>query len=69
MEAPTANKLGQFIEGQLAQGFITALIVLNAISLGLETNTGIVTLYGDILHKFDVFVLAIFCIEIGGKLL
>jgi voltage-gated sodium channel len=69
VEVGAVRKIGQFIEGQLAQGFITALIVLNAISLGLETNAGIVNSYGVFLHKFDVFVLAIFCVEIGGKLL
>ena len=63
------ERIGNFIEGTYAQRFITTLIVLNAISLGLETSASIVAEIGNILHVFDKFVIVIFVIEIGGKLI
>ena len=68
MEATAIKTLGEFIEGRHAQGFITVLIVLNAITLGMETNATLTARFGQFLHAFDVFVLTVFCIEITGKL-
>ena len=61
--------LGEFVEERFFQNAITILIVLNAITLGLETNQNIMLDYGKELHLFDNLVLAIFCIEISIKLL
>jgi len=63
------EKLGLFVEGRPAQNFITALIILNAITLGLETETDIMAAYGPALIIFDKIILAIFTVEILLKLL
>jgi len=63
------GKIGTFVEGKRFQQFVTTLIVLNAITLGLETSTAVVESWGRILYGFDRFVLAIFVIEITGKLI
>ena len=62
------QKFGELIEGRRTQGFITTLIVLNAITLGMETNAALTAHFGTFLDAFDVFVLTVFCMEIAGKL-
>jgi len=63
------EKLGLFVESRLAQNWITALIVLNAATLGLETEKGFIQGYEKILSIIDSLILAIFTIEILIKLL
>ncbi|MGA0394534.1 MAG: ion transporter, partial [Rhodospirillales bacterium] len=63
------KKIGSFIEGKPAQRFITTLIVLNAITLGLETSPSIIAEYGKVMRIFDTFVITMFVIEILGKLI
>lgn len=43
---------------------ITALILLNAVTLGMETSLLISARFGDLLHVFDRFVLAVFIVEL-----
>ncbi|MBT3765315.1 MAG: ion transporter, partial [Rhodospirillales bacterium] len=62
------ERICNLVEGDIFQRFITALIVLNAITLGLETVPDVTNPYGALLHKFDVFVLTMFTIEILAKL-
>ena len=62
------NNIGEFLEGQNTQVFITLLIVLNGITLGLETVPSVAQAYGNWLHGFDQTVLVIFVLEILGKL-
>lgn len=62
------ERLGRFAESRRVQNVITVLIVLNAITLGLETDAGIMAKYGELLHGFDAIVLAIFCVELSAKL-
>ena len=54
----------QRIESPKAQYFITALIVLNAIILGLETVPAAMLHYGSILLAIDHFILGVFVVEI-----
>ena len=61
-------RISDFIEGSRTQTFITVLIVLNAITLGLETSPDIMSVYGDVLRAFDRLVLSIFVIEIIAKI-
>lgn len=73
MAAPEAKasfveRLGRWVEGPAVQRVIIALIILNGISLGLETSPAAVAAIGPLLHTFDVFVLFIFAFEIGAKL-
>ena len=62
------KRLGQFIEGRRAQNFITGLIILNALTLGLETDPEFLGSFSSILPVFDQLVLAIFTIDISLKL-
>ena len=66
---PLSKKLGQFVESRPVQNVIIVLIILNAVSLGLETDTGIVQQFGIALNAFDTFVLVVFVIEILSKLI
>ncbi len=51
------------------QRFIVALIILNTITLGLETSERVVNFCGGFLYAFDVFALSIYTIEITLKLI
>ena len=48
-------------------GAITALILINAVTLGLETDAGIVAVHGAVLHWIDRMILVAFTIELGLK--
>ena len=61
------RKLSEFIEGPRAVAVITALIVVNAITLGLETDANIMVAYGDWLHSIDRIVLLLFTLELAIK--
>ena len=61
-------RIGAFIEAPRVQKFITVLIVLNAITLGMETSAEIRLRMGNILEVIDVTVLTIFVLEIVLKL-
>ena len=63
------EKIGTFVEGRKVQAFVTTLIVINAVTLGLETVPEVTQAYGDWLHAFDQFVLTVFVLEILGKLI
>ncbi len=62
------QRLKAFIDGALFRNTITALIVLNAVTLGLETFSGLPPSLIAALHVFDVFVVSIFVIELMLKL-
>ncbi|WP_413206228.1 ion transporter [Rhodospirillum sp. A1_3_36] len=62
------DALGRWVEGIGFQRFITALIVLNGITLGMETSDAVMGQIGPILVWFDHAVLAVFAFEILGKL-
>jgi voltage-gated sodium channel len=47
---------------------IIAIIVLNSIILGLETEPGIMAAYGPVLHIVDTVILGIFVIEIALRI-
>ena len=61
-------RIATLVEGKRAQSIITALIVLNAVTLGLETSPAIRADYGQPLAVFDAFVLTVFVLEIAAKL-
>ena len=52
------------IEHQRFDQVIIALIVANAVTLGLETSAVVMARFGDFLHAFDKAVLAVFVIEL-----
>lgn len=62
------ERLGRWVEGPAVQRVIITLIVLNGITLGLETWPAAMASVGTALHVFDVVVLAVFSLEIAAKL-
>lgn len=61
-------RAGRWIESKPVQRFIITLILLNAVTLGMETSPALVADFGPVLLTIDAFVLSIFVIEIGTKL-
>jgi len=63
--APTLrDRVRAFIEHPRFDTSIILVIVLNAITLGLETSPAIVERYGSALHAFDRIALGIFVVEL-----
>ncbi|GAB5467799.1 MAG: hypothetical protein Kilf2KO_08290 [Rhodospirillales bacterium] len=62
-------KLGAWITSGLVQKTITAVIVANAVTLGLETSKSVMAVTGDLLPTLDRIFLAIFVVEIACKLI
>jgi len=62
------QKLKSMIESRLFTGFIMTLIVLNAITLSLETSRSIMAEVGPALLVFDRLVLAVFVAELLAKM-
>ena len=62
------SRLERFVESDLFPRFIIAVIVLNAIVLGLETSPSAMAVAGGLLKALDLIALAIFVVEIGLKL-
>jgi voltage-gated sodium channel len=61
-------KLAQWVESKRVQTFVIAVIILNAIILGLETDATIMASFGALLLAIDKLCLGVFLIEIGVKL-
>jgi len=63
--APTLReRILLLIESPRFERSITALILLNALTLGLETSPVVAAHLGDVLQGFDRFVLAVFVVEL-----
>ncbi len=60
--------VGDWIESSRVQGVIVALIVINAITLGLETSDTVMGVMGEALLVADQAILAVFVAEIALKL-
>lgn len=58
------ERITSYVEHPWFTRTIIALIVLNAISLGLETSAPLRDQFGTWLHRFDLFVVTIFVCEI-----
>jgi len=58
------EKISSFIKSTFFQNFIIALIILNGVSMGLETSKPFMENYSDIINLFDKFVITIFTFEI-----
>ncbi len=54
----------RFIESARFERSITALIVANAITLGIETSPPVAARFGESLYAFDRLVLAVFVVEL-----
>ncbi|KZD03461.1 ion transporter [Oceanibaculum pacificum] len=62
------GKLRHFLESNGFQSFIVAVIIVNAITLGLETSATVVAAIGPALVLLDKVALTIFVVEIILKL-
>ena len=60
--------LAKILDGNKVQYFISGLIFINAITLGLETSASIRSSLGIYLQIFDNFVIFVFATEISLKL-
>jgi len=61
------TSIGTFVDSKVFVIIITALILFNAVTLGLETNKNIVSEYGPLLHFLDRTILIIFTLELLMK--
>lgn len=59
--------LKNFLEHKYVQRTILGLIILNAITIGMETSPTIISIFGETLHQIDKFILIVFTIEISLK--
>ncbi len=62
------RRLYDFIYAPRVQNFILALILVNAVLLGLETSPAFMSAFGDSVHLLDRAILAVFVAEIGLRL-
>ncbi|WP_033066994.1 ion transporter [Thalassospira australica] len=62
------NILRRIVESNRFKNFITAVIAINAVILGLETSTTVMDMAGPVLHFLDQLAVAIFVVELLMKL-
>ena len=66
--ANTRERVRDWVESSKVQNFIIGVIVINAITLGMETSSTLMSGMGDVLVALDHTALAIFVVEIALKL-
>ena len=62
------NRAARWVEAAAVQNFIIVLIMINAVTLGLETSKDVTLAFGPWLVIFDRIILSVFVIEIATKL-
>jgi voltage-gated sodium channel len=67
-ETQTKIRLGHWVESERIQHIIVALILINAVTLGLETSPQAMETAGSLLNLIDRILLGIFVAEIVLKL-
>ncbi|NUM68893.1 ion transporter [candidate division KSB1 bacterium] len=63
-----SERIKTIVESTRTQHFITAVIVLNAITLGLETSAEAMAAFGPVLLAIDRLALLIFVVELTAKI-
>jgi voltage-gated sodium channel len=61
--------LRRIVEDPRTDRFVMALIVLNAITLGVETSHTVMDRYGWLLNAIDRVVIAVFVVELAARLI
>ena len=61
------DAIASSLEGRAVTSFITILILINAVTLGLETDAEILSDFGAALHWIDRSILVIFSVELALK--
>jgi voltage-gated sodium channel len=64
----TRERARVFVDHKRFQQFITAIIVFNAVTLGLATSPALIAKAGGVLHAADRIALAIFVVELLMRL-
>lgn len=62
------QRLGAWVESSTVERFVIAVILINAVVLGMETSPALMNTFGGLLIGIDAVCLAIFVLEIGLKL-
>ncbi|WP_075220243.1 ion transporter [Acuticoccus yangtzensis] len=62
------ERLRAILSSRTAEGVIMTLIIVNALTLGLETSDAVLARVGPLLYTIDAIVLAVFVAEIGARL-
>jgi voltage-gated sodium channel len=62
------DRLNAFLESSVVQHTILVLILINAVTLGLETSASVMNVAGGFLYALDKTLLAIFVMEIALRL-
>ena len=62
--SPVRKRVAAFVEHPKFIGFITILILINAVTLGLETDAGVMESHGAFLHLIDRSILVVFTLEL-----
>ncbi len=62
------NGLRAFVERPTVRYAITALIALNAVTLGLETSATAMAAAGDLLRALDRIIITVFVVEVAAKI-
>ncbi|MFI6452774.1 ion transporter [Streptosporangium amethystogenes] len=65
---PGRERIRSFLETRLFQRVVTAVIVINAITIGCETSSYLTDRIGGFLHAVDRIALAIFTVELAARL-
>lgn len=62
------DQLRNFVLLPRVQAAVIALILLNALTLGLETSASVMARFGGLIHTLDVVILGLFTLEVALKL-
>ena len=63
------EQLIRWVENPVLNRFIIALILINAVTLGLETSPTIMSSHGELIKALDRMILSIFVLEISLRIL
>jgi voltage-gated sodium channel len=66
--SPPRQRVAVWVESRPVQYFIVALILINAVTLGLETSASVMQRWGDLLLRLDAAILTVFVAEIALRL-
>ncbi|MCB1863109.1 MAG: ion transporter [Chromatiaceae bacterium] len=66
--ALSRQRIAHWVETPPVQYYIVGLILINAIVLGLETSSEVMTRWGGLLVAVDRIILALFTVEIGLRI-
>ena len=63
------ERLKQILEHRVAERIVVTIIIINAISLGLETSTWATSRFGGLLEFIDKAALVFFVVELSARIL